>query len=47
VPISLLRAEASGPHSAALLYLTVLNAARGDGGWSVTSLDGELFLRLK
>jgi hypothetical protein len=46
VPITLLRAEASGPHGAALLYLTVLNAARGDSGWSVTSLDGELFLRL-
>lgn len=47
VPISLLRAEASGPHSAALLYLTVLNAARGDSGWSVTALDGELFLQLR
>ena len=47
VPISLLRAEASGLHSAALLYLTVLNAVRGDSGWSVTALDGELFLRLK
>jgi uncharacterized protein DUF4153 len=47
VPIGLLRAEASGPHSDALLYLTVLNATRGDSGWSVTSLDGELFLQLK
>jgi hypothetical protein len=47
VPISLLRAEASGWRGAALLYLTALNAVRGDSGWAVTSLDGELFLRLQ
>ncbi len=47
VPIGLLRAETSGPRGAALLYLTVLNAARGDSGWAVTTIDGELFLRLK
>ena len=47
VPIGLLRAETSGPGGAALLYLTVLNATRGDSGWAVTTIDGELFLRLK
>lgn len=47
MPIGLLRAEASGPRGAALLYLTVLNATRGDSGWAVTAIDGELFLRLK
>lgn len=47
VPIGLLRAEASGSLGAALLYLTSVSATRGDSGWSVTSLDGELFLQLK
>jgi hypothetical protein len=47
VPIGLLRAETSGPGGAALLYLTALNATRGDSGWAVTTIDGELFLRLK
>jgi hypothetical protein len=47
VPIGLLRAEASGPGGAALLYLTALNATRGDSGWVVMTIDGELFLRLK
>jgi len=47
VPIGLLRAETSGPGGGALLYLTVLNATHGDSGWAVTTIDGELFLRLK
>lgn len=47
VPIGLLRAETNGPRGAALLYLTVLNVTRGDSGWAVTAIDGELFLRLK
>jgi hypothetical protein len=47
VPIGLLRAETSGPGGAALLYLTTLNATRGDSGWVITAIDGELFLRLK
>ena len=47
VPIGLLRAETSGPGGAALPYLTTLNATRGDSGWAVTAIDGELFLRLK
>jgi hypothetical protein len=47
VPIGLLRAEASSPGGAALLYLTMLAASHGDSGWAVTAIDGELFLRLE
>jgi hypothetical protein len=47
MPIDLLRAETTGPGGTALLYLTRLNATRGDSGWAVTAIDGELFLRLQ
>jgi uncharacterized protein DUF4153 len=46
VPIGLLRTETNGPSGAALVYLTMLSATRGDSGWAITTLDGELFLRL-
>jgi uncharacterized protein DUF4153 len=47
VPMSVLRAAATAGPAAAELYLTSLYATRQGGAWSITSYNGELFLRLR
>jgi uncharacterized protein DUF4153 len=47
VPLSVLHAEATEGPAAGELYLTSLYATRQGGAWSITSYDGELFLRLR
>jgi hypothetical protein len=47
VPMSVLRAEATAGPAAGELYLSSLYATRQSGTWSITSYNGELFLRLR
>jgi hypothetical protein len=47
VPLGVLRAEATAGPAAGVLYFTSLYATRQGGAWSITSYNGELFVRLR